>query len=146
MRKLLFLLFILSACTHQPDKRRKAAQEIIDADRAMNLQASKEGFNKTLLLYADDSVIKPNEGKFPIIGKQSLINAWAGKEDTKAITWEPTRVEAARSGDIGYTFGNWKMVTKDSSYFGNYYTIWKRQSDGAWKYVVDGGNNTPQPK
>ncbi len=29
--------------------------------------------------------------------------------------------------------------------YGNYVTVWKRQPDGKWKYVLDGGNTTPAP-
>jgi ketosteroid isomerase-like protein len=59
------------------------------------------------------------------------------------ITWQPFKAEA--SGDLGYTIGNWKYQTKDTIMYGNYCTIWKRQQDGNWKFVFDGGNNTPKP-
>ena len=112
----------------------------------MSDMAAKEGFFKTLLAYADDSVVKPKEGELPVIGKEALTAYLSAKMDTKAITWEPFKAEAAKSGELGYTLGNWKFVTKDSVFYGNYYTVWKKQSDGKWKFVVDGGNNTPPPK
>jgi len=74
-----------------------------------------------------------------------LEKYWSGKTDTKNISWEPFKAEASSSGDMGYSLGNWKMTTPDTTYYGNYYTIWKRLTDGAWKFVVDGGNNTPAP-
>lgn len=125
---------------------KEAAQEIIAADTAMNNLALQVGFHKALLAYADDSVVKPNEGELPIIGKTNLINYWAGKEETKAISWYPYKAEASSSGDLGYTLGNWKFTLTDTVLYGNYYTIWKKQKDGKWKFVIDGGNNTPQPK
>jgi ketosteroid isomerase-like protein len=111
----------------------------------MSDMAAKEGFHKTLLLYADDSVIKPNEGVLPVIGKTALQNAWSNKKDDSVITWQPFKAEASQSGDLGYSIGNWKYETKDTTMYGNYFTIWKRQSDGKWKFVFDGGNNTPKP-
>jgi hypothetical protein len=33
---------------------------------------------------------------------------------------------------------------KDTVEYGNYVTIWKRFPDGRWKYVLDGGNDTPK--
>jgi len=122
---------------------KQAAQEITNADMAMSDMAVKDGFQKTLLQFADDSIVKPKEGEFSVIGKRALEKYWSGKTDTKDISWEPYKAEAAKSGDMGYTLGNWKMITKDSTYYGNYYTFWKRQADGTWKFVVDGGNNTP---
>lgn len=109
------------------------------------MSGAKEGFHKTLLLYADDSVVKPQEGQLPVIGKQALIKYWAGKDETKDISWSPYKAEASKSGELGYTLGNWKFVTKDTTLYGNYYTIWKKQNDGKWKFIVDGGNNTPSP-
>lgn len=146
MKNLLFGLILFSACAQKPkDLSKEAAAEIIKADIAMSETAVKEGFHKTLLQFADDSLVKPQEGELPVIGKTALEKYWAGKTETKDISWAPFKAEAAQSGDLGYTIGNWKYVTKDSTYFGNYYTIWKKQSDGQWKFVVDGGNNTPSP-
>jgi ketosteroid isomerase-like protein len=53
--------------------------------------------------------------------------------------------EASISGDMGYTFGNWKFTKKDRVMYGNYSTIWKKQVNGSWKFVCDGGNITPKP-
>ncbi len=144
MKKFLPVVVLLFSCNKQPtDISKQATAEIINADKAMSDMAAKEGFHKTLLLYADDSVVKPQEGQLPVIGKQSLIKYWADKDETKNISWSPYKAEASRSGELGYTLGNWKFVTKDTTLYGNYYTIWKKQNDGTWKFVVDGGNNTP---
>jgi hypothetical protein len=29
--------------------------------------------------------------------------------------------------------------------YGNYMSVWKKQDDGSWKFVLDGGNTTPPP-
>ena len=143
MKKIIIAAILFSSCSTQEDLSKQAAKEISDADIAMNNLAVKDGFNKALLEYADDSVIKPTDGRLPVIGKNNLANDWAGKTDTKEISWKPFRAEASASGDMGYTFGNWQYKGKDTTMYGNYYTIWKKQKDGKWKFVVDGGNNTP---
>ena len=146
MKKFIVLIVILFSCNHtDADLSSKAAGEIMQADKDMNELASREGFNKALLSYADDSVIKPQEGELPVIGKNNLEKYWADKPDTKNISWQPYKAEAAKSGDLGYTIGNWKYTTKDTVMYGYYYTIWKKQADGKWKFTVDGGNNTPKP-
>jgi ketosteroid isomerase-like protein len=143
---LLIVGFAFFACNQkQNDLSKQAQQEIIKADIAMSDGAAKEGFFKTLLLCADDSVVKMKEGEYPVIGKVALEKYWSGKNDFKNLTWEPFKAEASKSGDMGYTLGKWKMQGKDSTFYGNYYTIWKKQSDGSWKFVVDGGNNGPKP-
>ena len=146
MKNLIISLVFIGACTPTlKDMSEQATQEIINTDKAMSDLAVREGFHTALLQFADDSLVKPEEGSLPVIGKTALEKEWAGKDDTKAISWIPFKAEASKSGDLGYTLGNWTMVNQDTTYYGNYYTIWKRQADGAWKFVVDGGNNTPPP-
>jgi ketosteroid isomerase-like protein len=144
MKYLIFLSILISCNSHQ-NLSTSAAKEIEAADRAMSDKASKDGFLKTLLSYADTHVVKPKEGELPVIGKQALEKYWNGKTDFKELTWEPYKAEASASGDLGYTLGNWKFTKKDTTLYGNYCTIWKKQADGNWKFVFDGGNNTPKP-
>ncbi|MCB0534392.1 MAG: hypothetical protein H6574_11760 [Lewinellaceae bacterium] len=149
MKKTLLLAPLLfAACAAPPpvDLSRQAAAEIRTADSAMSAQATRDGFRKTLLLYADADVVKYEADMLPIIGKQAL-EAYYGKSesDTKAISWRPFKAEASTSGDLGYTLGYWKFAGADTTLHGSYYTIWKKQSDGSWKFVSDGGNATPEP-
>ena len=141
---LLILLVVLGACK-EADRSKQAAEEILAADKNMNALASTIGFNKALLQYADDSVIKPNDGHLPIIGKQALEVEWKDKPANTNISWRAIRAGASVAGDMGYSFGYWKFTTKDTMLYGNYCTVWKKQKDGAWKFVFDGGNNTPKP-
>src|SRR5215472_1394020 len=146
MKKIVITTFLFIACnSQQKDLSQQATREIVQADKDMNALASKEGFYKALLFYADDSVIKPQEGALPVIGKTTLEKYWSNKPDTKEISWEPYKAEAAKSGDWGYTLGNWKYSSKDTVLYGNYYTMWKKQANGTWRFTVDGGNNTPKP-
>ncbi len=60
------------------------------------------------------------------------------------------KAEVSASGDLGYTFGGFafKIKTKagvDTTYYGDYITIWRKQPDGKWKFVFDGGTDTPHP-
>jgi ketosteroid isomerase-like protein len=64
------------------------------------------------------------------------------------LTWEPVKVEVSISGDLGYTFGNWELYDyqRGKIRYGNYITIWRKQKDGTWRWVLDGGNTTPRPE
>jgi ketosteroid isomerase-like protein len=64
------------------------------------------------------------------------------------LTWQPMKSDASASGDLGYTFGRYETAGKDKDGrevkgYGVYVTIWKRQLDGSWRFVLDGGNATP---
>ena len=148
LMKILFPFFLfLTACVQTPpDLSESARSEIISADSTMSALAGKEGFYQALLSFAHDSLIKPDEGRLPILGKEALKKEWASASGSKEISWKPFRAEASRSGELGYTFGIWKLVTPDTSYYGNYFTAWKKGADSSWKWIVDGGNNTPVPQ
>lgn len=147
--KKIILLFLCSAviasCSNSKTDKAKAEQEIIKADRDMSALATQEGFLKALLQYADKDVVKLNDGVMPIVGKDAFAKSVGDKTGTKSLTWEPVKVEVAQSGELGYSWGNWKWSEKDTTYYGNYFTVWKKQADGSWKFVLDGGNNTPNP-
>ncbi len=146
MKKIIIAAILFSSCkTGTTDLSKQAAEQIRNADIAMSDLATKEGFFQALLKYADDSLIIPREGKLPMIGKTEVTKGWAEKPMIKELTWKPIRAEASQSGEIGYSFGYAIYQGKDTTTYTNYCTIWKKQKDGAWKFVYDAGNNIPPP-
>jgi hypothetical protein len=53
--------------------------------------------------------------------------------------WTPESGSVAASGDLGFTFGPaWpRSAPGPVPGGGRYFTVWKRQPDGRWRYVVD---------
>ncbi len=144
---LLFCLLYLSSCTQKnEDRTEQLKQEIVNADLAMSDLATKEGFFRALSQYASDEFVKLNEGSYPVIGKKEFDDMFKDKPGSKSLTWVPVKADVARSGDLGYTWGNWKMVLQDTIFYGNYFTVWKKQEDGKWKMSLDGGNSAPPPE
>jgi ketosteroid isomerase-like protein len=52
----------------------------------------------------------------------------------------------AKSGELGYTSGTYQMTFNDPSGkpisdTGKYVTVWKKQSDGGWKVLLDSFNS-----
>lgn len=138
------LLMAVVACNNPEASR----EEVLAADRAFSQMSSEKGLTEAFLAFAADDLIKPSEGVQPVVGKDALRKSLtAGTSETGyRLTWEPLRAEV--SGDIGYTFGAWtrqkiNATPSDSASYGNYVTIWKRQGDGTWKWVLDTGNSTP---
>jgi ketosteroid isomerase-like protein len=140
---IIFAAFFIS-CNQKTSTNSK--QELITADSAMNEMAGKEGFNNAILFYADTNIVKFEGQQFPVIGKDAFEKSFDKNSDLKTISWKPVNAEVAESGDLGYTWGNWKLVAKDTTYYGNYFTAWKKQKDGKWKVALDGGNATPKPE
>lgn len=56
--------------------------------------------------------------------------------DEPALAWWPNFAGVAKSGDLGFTTGG---VAVNGRRTGHYFTVWKLQTDGSWKWVYDGG-------
>lgn len=57
--------------------------------------------------------------------------------DEPTLEWWPNFAGIARSGDLGFTTGG---VAVNGRRAGHYFTVWKKQADGSWKWVYDGGS------
>lgn len=159
MKKLsyIFILTLLSACGGKVEigktEGKGDPKELIAVDEAFSKMSAEKGIKEAFLFYAADSAIKLRNKEFPVIGKEALKKMFDEDADpaNTTLTWKVVKAEVAASNDIGYTFGNWKMRIDDStstdtkSFYGNYFTVWKKQAGGSWKFVLDGGNNTPEP-
>jgi ketosteroid isomerase-like protein len=141
----LFALLILAGCCCGP---KPDVPALLAADRSFSKMSVEKGMNKAFIYYAADSVVKMRDGNFPIIGKTEMSRSFSTRPDTGMILkWTPVKAEVSQSNDLGYTFGEWELYLKagDTTLYGNYVSIWKKQADGSWKYVLDGGCNTPKP-
>jgi ketosteroid isomerase-like protein len=123
---------------------------IMEIDAKWSETAGQKGYNKSRADFADEKAINLLNGKMPLVGREAIIQFAESNPDTGyTIKWKPLKGDMAESCDLGYTYGSWQLFTKsktgkDTTLYGNYITVWKRQADGSWKYVIDGGSDTPQ--
>jgi ketosteroid isomerase-like protein len=148
MNKALTILaaLILLGCCH---KQKTDPSVLITTDKAFSQMSVEKGLNAAFIYYADDSVVKVRDGNFPLIGKDTMAKIYLCRPDSGMILkWKPVKAEISQSDDLGYTFGDWELYlkAKDTTMYGNYISIWKKQPDGTWKYVLDAGSNTPRPE
>lgn len=122
-------------------------EKLRQTELAFSKMCVEKGMTVSFVFYADKDVVKLSDGNFPIVSKDSLIASFANKPtQTYTLEWYPVKVEVSKSADLGYTYGNWKFTNaKGEKSYGNYLTVWKKQEDGTWKFVIDGGNSTPEP-
>jgi ketosteroid isomerase-like protein len=64
------------------------------------------------------------------------------EDKTFSLTWTPERIEVSASGDLGYTYGNYKVKSANSTetqseQIHNYATIWRKQKDSTWKVILE---------
>ena len=142
------ILFLASGCDQNCCKAgKKETDSLISTDLAFSAMSVKEGNEKAFMHYASDSAILFRQGNYPIIGRDSLLASFKQKRPANRIlSWKPVKADISLSNDLGYTVGEWLLTMKDSNgvihkFQGHYFTFWKKQPDGKWKFVVDGGTS-----
>lgn len=83
-----------------------------------------------------------------VIGPRAIDEFLSSRGAESSLSWHPVFAAVAGSRDLGYTIGEYTSTGTGPSgaavqRFGKYLTVWKRQSNGEWKFVVDGGNGSP---
>ena len=135
----------VSACPPQaaPDQSATAATAIRAADAAwLKAFASRDTTAAVAAVESTGSVMAPNA---PIAtGPQAIKGLFEGfyALPNMTIHWEATDAQAAHSGDVGYSRGAYDLSFtnpkgKAVTEHGKYATVWRKQSDGGWKVVLD---------
>jgi ketosteroid isomerase-like protein len=123
------------------------ASAIRAADEQWSATAAKRDVDGTVAFYAADAVLlAPNAPIAP--DRKSIREAWAGLLTPQtAVSWKVTKVDVARSGDLGYLYGTYSLTVRDPKGgppvrdVGKMVEIWKKQADGTWKCIVDTFNS-----
>jgi ketosteroid isomerase-like protein len=120
-----------------------APDDLIKVDKEFSALSLEKGMKFAFLEYAADSAVLLQRNVMPMVGKKVISDAFESFSDAGfTLSWEPLYADMSQSGDLGYTYGIYTSFIKaDSSVTkGKYVTIWKKQADGSWKFVLDGGN------
>jgi len=105
--------------------------------------AAEKGIAEAFSYYADSSAVIRRRNDSLIKGREAIRNFYSdGYFKTATLKWSPDFIDVAEKGDMGYTFGKFTRLSKDSSgrvseITGTFHTVWKKQKDGSWKYVWD---------
>jgi ketosteroid isomerase-like protein len=144
------LLSVTLACTHSvaPDTRAADVQAVKETEAAWLKDTALKDPVRFASYYADSAlVLSPNQ---PLVEGRDNIQAGLTTlmaDPNFALTFQSSRVDAAKGGDFVYTVGAYARTVSDPKTKqpvtdkGNYLTIWKKQSDGVWKVVTDMDNS-----
>ncbi len=145
MKQLVLCSLVLTAglCAAQ-----SGAAPLLQADRDFNQAVAERGVEGWMSCMADDAVLLRAQ---PVVGKDAIRKTMEPSFTTPGfkLTWVPTSGQLFKGGDLGYTTGRYEAQRKDASgktviTHGTYLTVWKKQADGSWKVVWDGGSPDPQ--
>ena len=142
-------LLTFCSCSQQKIDTKLEGEKVMQTSREWSQIASTADIEKTLSYWADDAVV--------MLAGQPILN---GKKDVRKmveesfktpgfkISWEPQSVQVSENGDMAYLIEKESISMNDSTgktmtMYSNGVTVWKKQTDGSWKNVVD--VSTPAP-
>jgi ketosteroid isomerase-like protein len=137
---LIINLFFVISCIKNPKERSSGV--LLKTDLDFSAMSVGEGMHKAFLSNFADSGVMLRDNGYPIKGKNSLIAIFSNSADTAfSLSWKPVFEKIAGSGELGYTYGFYTRTIKSTGEVsrGTYVTIWERQKDGTWKFVLDTG-------
>jgi ketosteroid isomerase-like protein len=147
--RIFFLLAIMicaafaSVVSAQKDSRQANLDSLVQSERDFARTAGAQGTKEAFLAFAADD---------GIVFRRTAVNAkqtWSKAQASKGLlSWQPVFADVSRAGDLGYTTGPWEFregaTDEKPAGQGQYMTIWKRQPDGHWKFVLDFGTSNSQ--
>ena len=119
-------------------------QALKDNELHWNQDYAAKDFDKIAAHYASDAVLMapglPAAAGLDAVRKE-LKEMMA--DPALSLQFQASRVEIAKSGDVGYTQGSYQMTMTDPATknvvhdHGSYVTTYRKEADGSWKAVAD---------
>jgi ketosteroid isomerase-like protein len=112
---------------------------VVEAEHAFAQYSIDHGMKDAFLSFAaPDGVIFRR-------GPVNAIEVWKSRNPapTGLLTWWPVYADVSLAGDLGWTTGPFEFREKPTDEkpagTGHFFTVWRRQPDGTWKFVLDLG-------
>jgi len=103
------LIFIVTACNNK--KQIDDSKVLSDTDRFYSDLSAEKGMNASFLEMFDSAGVMLNANQMPIEGIEA-IKASLKNDSTFTLTWEPKFAKMAASGELGYTYGTYRILDK----------------------------------
>ena len=144
MRLAVILIVICFAVSAQAQS---ALNDMVKTEQAFSQMAQDQSIRDAFMTYiADDGLLfRPGA----VNGKKWMSEHPVPSSDKRPVlVWQPAYAGMAVSGDMGFTTGPWEAKAdindEKPQGYGHFVTVWKKQADGSWKFVVDLGISHPQ--
>jgi ketosteroid isomerase-like protein len=136
------ILFLIISCNDSINRPERG--QLLKADKDFSSLSVRIGMHKAFLEYVADSGVILRDNSYPLKGRKAISDLFSGRTDSSFIlSWEPAYEKIAISGELGYTYGYFtsriKATGQESR--GTYLTIWQKQPDGRWKFIMDTGTD-----
>ena len=145
--RLKFVAIVIVLALNVIAQGQSALQEMVKTEQAFSKMAEEQNAREAFMAFiADDGLLfRPGA----VNGKKWMLEHPLPTSDKKPLlAWQPAYAGMAASGDMGFTTGPWEAKAdindEKPQGYGHFVTVWKKQADGSWKFVVDLGISHPQ--
>jgi len=143
------LVLVVGCRNDQAQQRAAAMQSLLETDRSFAAASLAQGTADAFYANLLDDALELTANGAPVEGRVA-IREHLRPLGMQVLAWTPQKAEVAASLDLGWTWGEWRLLASARSgkelARGKYLNVWKRDVAGAWKVAVDIGNAaTPAP-
>lgn len=125
------------------EDRSAIEQHVLELDQDWGKAGAARSVDGWVSFYAADAVVLPPNEKTadtPAAIRASVSELLTLPE--VQVAWRPSKIFVSDAGDMAYLYGTYTLHAKDPSGmpindFGKIAEIWRRQTDGNWKCVLD---------
>jgi len=140
-------LLPVSSPSEKSNSTESVEQLLRDLDAKWAKAAGAKDVEQTIAFYSDDAVVFPPNATTAAT-KEAIRNAWKEMFASPGFvfTWQPTRVQVGKSGQMAWVSGTYELTMNDASGKsindrGKYLEVWEKQTDGNWKCGADMWNS-----
>ena len=133
--------------SEKPSGTQPVEQLLRDLDAKWAKAAATKDVEQTIAFYSDDAIVFPPNATSAAT-KEAIRNGWKEMFASPGfvITWQPTRVQIGKSGEMAWVSGTYELTMNDASGKpindrGKYLEVWEKQTDGNWKCAADMWNS-----
>lgn len=133
---ILFLVVFLSFNVF--GQMNKDLQVVVETEKAFARTAAEKDTKSAFLEFAapDGIMFYPTA--------VNAITYWKSRGESKGLlSWQPSFADVSSNGILGWTTGPWEYRPKGKTdapvAFGEFVTLWQKQPDGKFKFVLDLG-------
>jgi ketosteroid isomerase-like protein len=129
------LVALTSPLSAQPPA--EAERQVREAERAFARTMADRDHAAFVSFLADEAIFLGE--KRVLRGRNAVAEGWKPYyEGPRApFAWEPERVEVVASGTLAVSTG--PVTDPEGKRIGTFTSTWRRESDGKWRVVLDGG-------
>ena len=138
----------ISQSSPSPSEKPSGVEQLLrDLDAQWAKAATAKDVEQTIGYYSDDAIVLPPNATGAAT-KESIRNVWKDMfaSPSLVISWQPTRVQVGKSGEMAWVRGRYELTMNDASGKpiddrGKYLEVWEKQTDGNWKCAADMWNS-----